>query len=96
MAHRVPLIATAVGDVPELLDHGRAGLLVPPNNAAAISVAALSMLARSARARGFADHAHTRYRERFTLEIMRQRVDERYSLATSANRSRASSVRCQG
>jgi len=37
MALGVPVIASAVGGVPDLLDHGRAGLLVPPDDAAALA-----------------------------------------------------------
>jgi len=45
MACGVPVIATDVGGASEVLDHGRAGLLVPPNQPAAIA-AALLRLAR--------------------------------------------------
>ena len=41
----VPVVASAVGGVPELVDDGRAGLLVPPGDAAALA-AALGRLAQ--------------------------------------------------
>jgi len=34
-----PIVATAVGGVPEMLDNGRAGLLVPPNDPSAMATA---------------------------------------------------------
>lgn len=37
MAAGVPIVATAVGGVPEVLDHGRAGQLVPYGDAAALA-----------------------------------------------------------
>jgi glycosyltransferase involved in cell wall biosynthesis len=37
MALGVPVIGSAVGGVPDLLDHGRAGLLIPPDDAAALA-----------------------------------------------------------
>ncbi len=39
MAAGVPIVATAVGGVPEVLDHGRAGRLVPPRDEAALAEA---------------------------------------------------------
>lgn len=40
----VPVAATAVGGIPDLLEYGRAGLLVPPGDAAALAQATLSLL----------------------------------------------------
>jgi glycosyltransferase involved in cell wall biosynthesis len=37
IACRVPVVATAVGDVPALLDQGRAGVLVPPGDPGALA-----------------------------------------------------------
>jgi glycosyltransferase involved in cell wall biosynthesis len=37
MACRVPVVAAEVGDVPEMLDGGAAGILVPPGEAAALA-----------------------------------------------------------
>jgi len=39
MALGIPVVASAVGGVPDLLDHGRAGLLVPPGDAASLAQA---------------------------------------------------------
>lgn len=37
MACGAPVIATCVGDVPQILEHGRLGLLVPPEDAASLA-----------------------------------------------------------
>ena len=37
MACGLPVIATSVGGIPELVEHGRTGILVPPRNAAALA-----------------------------------------------------------
>jgi glycosyltransferase involved in cell wall biosynthesis len=52
MAARLPVVATAVGGVPELVVDGETGLLTPPGDAAALA-AALAALA---------DHPETRRR----------------------------------
>jgi glycosyltransferase involved in cell wall biosynthesis len=44
MAHGVPCIGTTVQSVPEILDHGRAGLLVAPGDAPALAGALLRLL----------------------------------------------------
>jgi len=37
MAHSVPVVATAVGSIPEFLRHGREAILVPPRNPAGLA-----------------------------------------------------------
>jgi glycosyltransferase involved in cell wall biosynthesis len=39
MAAGVPMVATAVGGVPELIEHGRSGLVVPPRDPRALAAA---------------------------------------------------------
>ena len=55
MSLGVPVVATCVGGVPEVLDHGAAGLLVPPDDigalAAGIETALTDPLRSAARAR---------------------------------------------
>ena len=48
MAVGLPIVATAVGGVPEALEHGDAGLLVPPADAPALAAALREALARPA------------------------------------------------
>lgn len=43
MASGTPIIATAVGGVPDVLEHGRAGRLVPPSNATALADAIVAL-----------------------------------------------------
>jgi len=44
MAGGLPVVATAVGDVPELIDANRTGVLVPPGNPHALAAAILSIV----------------------------------------------------
>jgi len=50
MAAGLPIVATAVGDVPDLIAAPRTGLLVPPGDARALAAATLSVLADPVRA----------------------------------------------
>lgn len=81
MAHRVPVIATNVGDVNELLDHGFAGVLLPPNDPDALARAIISVLDHSVLGRELAERAHARYKRHYTIDNMRRRVGETYALA---------------
>lgn len=81
MAHRLPVVATDVGDVPELLDHGRCGELVPPGDARLLAHAVGRLLADPARTRNLTRCARSRYEDRYTIEVMRSRVEDSYQTA---------------
>lgn len=44
MASGLPIVATAVGGVPEVVEHGRSGLVVPPGDSSAMADAMLQLL----------------------------------------------------
>jgi glycosyltransferase involved in cell wall biosynthesis len=60
MALGKPIVATRVGGVPELLDGGKAGLLVPPADPSALAEAVLSLLRDSDLARRIAEAGRSR------------------------------------
>lgn len=81
MAHHVPVAATAVGDVADMLDHGAAGAVTPPGDAGALAQEIRRLLDQPLRAAAQADRAYARYLERFTIERMRQKVADAYDRA---------------
>lgn len=74
MAAGVPVVATRVGGVPELIEHGEMGLLVEPGDAAALSAAIQSMIADPERAAAMAVKARRRVMEEFDIEKSAQRL----------------------
>lgn len=62
MAVGLPIVATAVGGVPEALDHGEAGLLVPPGDATALAVALRTLGTDAAQRRRMGQAAESRAR----------------------------------
>jgi glycosyltransferase involved in cell wall biosynthesis len=69
-----PVIATAVGGLPELVEPGRTGLLVPPNNSRALGEAIAALLADPDRAREMGECGLDLLERRFTWSAMARHV----------------------
>ena len=76
MAFGRPVVATAAGGIPEAVDDGVTGRLVPVRDAAALAGALVETLADPARARAMGEAGRRRFEERFTADRM---VDETLS-----------------
>src|SRR5262249_3834736 len=66
MACEAPVVASAVGGIPEIVEDGRTGLLVPPADPAALAAAVNALLADPARARALGQAGRRRVLDRFT------------------------------
>jgi glycosyltransferase involved in cell wall biosynthesis len=66
-ARGVPAVATAVGGLPEVVEHGRTGLLTAPGDAAELAGALLELLAAPERRRAMGRSARERVLERHDL-----------------------------
>jgi glycosyltransferase involved in cell wall biosynthesis len=86
MALGVPLAATRVGGVPELIEHDQTGLLVPPRDPAALAGAIGALLEDPARSRRLAAAAATRVRD-LTIEAVALRFAEFYECLLAAKRA---------
>lgn len=76
MAAGRPVVATAVGGVPEFVRSGETGLLVPPDDPAALARAIQEVLARPAWAATLARRARDSVRSRFAIDaVVRQHED---------------------
>lgn len=67
MACGTPVVASNVAGIPELLDGGRCGMLVPPQNVDALADAIESLLVDPAIRRTYADNARKYAEEKFDL-----------------------------
>jgi glycosyltransferase involved in cell wall biosynthesis len=70
MAAGVPVIASRVGGLPEAVEDGESGILVPPGDVAALAAAIGRLAADRTLARRLGDHGAARVRERFTMAGM--------------------------
>lgn len=68
MAMEMPVLATRVSGVPELIEHGRSGYLVEPGDPEAMAAALRHLLAHPDDARSLAVRARERVREVFNCE----------------------------
>jgi glycosyltransferase involved in cell wall biosynthesis len=81
MALGKPVIATRAGGIPELVRPGETGILVPPNNPAALAEAIVDLLERCDLARRFSEGARRRVLDRYTADAMVEGTLAVYRLA---------------
>jgi glycosyltransferase involved in cell wall biosynthesis len=78
MAMRKPVVATTAGGLPEIVQDGETGILVPPGDADALARAVSSLLPDSARCRQFGEAGRARVAVHFTVEAMMDRLTSGY------------------
>jgi len=78
MALGRPPVATRVGGIPEILESGREGLLVPPASPAALAQAMLTLLGDSALRQQMGQAARARAERDFPVERMVRRLEATY------------------
>ena len=83
MAAGLPVISTAVGGVPELVESGRSGILVPPRDRAALTEAMARLIAYPDERRAMGRAASARAVASFGLERMAQGYVQVYRRALS-------------
>jgi glycosyltransferase involved in cell wall biosynthesis len=66
MACRLPVVATRVGGLPEAIEDGRTGALVPPGRPAELAAALLTLLADPELARRMGEAGRSRVEARFS------------------------------
>jgi glycosyltransferase involved in cell wall biosynthesis len=74
----LPVVATSVGGIPDLIDSGVHGLLVPAGDSAALARALAELLGDPARARQMGVRGQERRRGEFALDVMVRRFEELY------------------
>jgi glycosyltransferase involved in cell wall biosynthesis len=76
MAMRKPVVATRAGGVPEFVQDGQTGVLVPPRDPDALAEALLALIADPARARAIGArgrrHVEDAYTERHYVDNVRR------------------------
>lgn len=78
MAARRAVVATRVGGLPDVIDDGRTGILVPPRDAQAIASAVVSLLRDPARRRVMGEEAQRAVYPRFAVSRLVEEMREFY------------------
>jgi glycosyltransferase involved in cell wall biosynthesis len=83
-----PSVVTAVGGVPSLVQNGRTGLVVAPNDPGALGKALLCVLENAEFAKRLGDAAYLRYLEGYTPERMTTQLEQLFLDLVSRRRFR--------
>ncbi len=78
MAAGVPVVASAVGGIPDQVRHGKEGLLVPPGDTGAMGDAIVALLRDPARARSLGEAGRRRATTEFSHASMVRRIEDVY------------------
>jgi len=95
-----PVVATTVGGLPDMVDHGRTGYLVPPRNANALAEAIVSLMQNEAMRRQFGENGRRKVNLECAPEVVghktrivyRQAANSLSSLTNLSNEQPQSSV----
>jgi glycosyltransferase involved in cell wall biosynthesis len=74
----LPVVATRVGGIPDLIDHGVEGLLVEPQDAAGLGDALARVLDDPEEARRMGERARARRRREFDIDVMVENLQNLY------------------
>jgi glycosyltransferase involved in cell wall biosynthesis len=80
-----PVVATRVGGIPDIVDDGETGLLVPPRSAAELATAVQRLVHSPERRRLMGATARAKVVPHFSLETMVQRIEAIYEELLHAN-----------
>lgn len=78
MASRLPVVATKVGGIPEVVIHGETGLLVPPRNPSALARAILMLYSDKTLASRLGQKGYELVHRKFSAEAMADKVVRLY------------------
>ncbi|MHB8400013.1 MAG: glycosyltransferase [Candidatus Limnocylindrales bacterium] len=86
MALSRPVVASNVGGIPEMVEDGVTGLLVPPRDAAALAAAIVRLLRDHPFADTIARTGHDLVPDRFCIQLMVNSIESLYDEGAAAVR----------
>ncbi|MGC4047010.1 MAG: glycosyltransferase family 4 protein [Armatimonas sp.] len=92
MSHGLPIVATRVGGVPELVTDGAHGILLEPKDEPALTEAMRTIATDASLREKFGKAAKHRVETDFSFETMTQEYDDLYEKLLGASRSWRSAI----
>lgn len=78
IAMQKPIIATAVGAIPDVIKNGENGILIPPKNSKALSDAIIMLIKDKQLREKIAKNGHKQAKDRFSAESVAKKIEEIY------------------
>ncbi|GBD95998.1 MAG TPA: glycosyltransferase [Nitrospirae bacterium] len=78
MAAGKPVVATSIGGVPEVIEDGKNGLLVPPGDSSSLAEAMLSVLENREKAKEMGRKGREVVKEKFSARVMLKKIANLY------------------
>lgn len=94
MAMEIPIVASNSGGVPEIVDFGNCGILVPPREAEPLAVAIKEHLSNPELSEQMAARARKKVEEQYDLNLVLDRIEQLY--ASSLGPSESCTGLCDG
>ena len=79
MIAKLPIVATNNGGIPEIIEDGKNGILVPPKDSEMIAKAIQKLLASASIRKTIGEKNYTDVRKRFEVKDMVKKTEERYN-----------------
>jgi len=76
LVHRIPVVASRIGALPDIVQHNRTGLLVAPDSVDELSAALIELLSNPEKCRAFGELGHILVKETYTWESVGRRMKE--------------------
>jgi glycosyltransferase involved in cell wall biosynthesis len=84
---RLPVVATAVGQCADVLEHGRAGVLVPPGDSRALAAAIARLLESPRLRREYGDRFHERVQRSYSPAAVMSQITAVYDACLPGSRA---------
>lgn len=91
----VPVVATAVGGTPEVIDDGMSGYLVPPGDSTALAGRIIDLLGNDTARREMGSRGQQQVKERFSFPSQAREYRRLFERLAPAPRSSASEIDCK-
>ena len=86
-ANRVPVLATAVGDIPQLIEDGKTGYLVEPGNTEEIEDRMVRFLDKKDNIKQMVENCYNVFERKFSADRMVRETEDLYLSLFNMNRS---------